>query len=265
MKKNIKFPKEENLKLIEKFFLKKKLNNLIKLSKKPDLKVNNFSSTEQYKPELIDLYRLYQFIVLNKRTTILEFGCGWSSILFSLALEQNKKNYITEVKNLRRNNIFELYSVDDNKKYINLTKKSLRKYTKYDALKTNLAYSKVNITKFNDRISTEYKTIPSISPDFIYLDGPVQMNIGGKLNGFHMNHPDIVPMACDILKIEYFLTPGTIILVDGRAANARFLKNNFQRKWNYNFSKKYDQHIFLLDEEPYGKFSLLQKKFYKKL
>ena len=79
MKKNIKFPKEENLKLIEKFFLKKKLNNLIKLSKKPDLKVNNFSSTEQYKPELIDLYRLYQFIVLNKRTTILEFGCGWSS------------------------------------------------------------------------------------------------------------------------------------------------------------------------------------------
>ena len=37
------------------------------------------------------------------------------------------------------------------------------------------------------------------------------------------------------------------------------------KKKNINFSKKYDQHIFLLDEDPYGKFSLLQKKFYKKI
>ena len=37
-------------------------------------------------------------------------------------------------------------------------------------------------------------------------------------------------MICDILKIEYFLVPGTIIVVDGRTANAIYLKNNFKKK-----------------------------------
>ena len=40
-----------------------------------------------------------------------------------------------------------------------------------------------------------------------------------------------MPMSCDILKIEHFLKPGTIIVVDGRAANSRFIKKNLQRNW----------------------------------
>ena len=35
-------------------------------------------------------------------------------------------------------------------------------------------------------------------------------------------------MSCDILKIEPFLIPGTIILIDGRTANANFLKIIFK-------------------------------------
>ena len=37
-------------------------------------------------------------------------------------------------------------------------------------------------------------------------------------------------MSCDILMIENFLMPGTIIVVDGRGANAEFLRKNFKRK-----------------------------------
>ena len=33
-------------------------------------------------------------------------------------------------------------------------------------------------------------------------------------------------MAADILAIEHFLVSGTLIVVDGRTANARFLKAN---------------------------------------
>jgi hypothetical protein len=51
-------------------------------------------AVESYKPELNDLYRLYQFVLLNKRTTILEFGSGFSSLIFNCALEENKKNKI---------------------------------------------------------------------------------------------------------------------------------------------------------------------------
>ena len=44
-------------------------------------------------------------------------------------------------------------------------------------------------------------------------------------------------MVRDIIKIEYFLTPGTIIITDGRTANAQFLKDNFQRNWIYEYDK----------------------------
>ena len=73
-----------------------------------------------------------------------------------------------------------------------------------------------------------------------------------------------MPMACDILKYEHFLTPGTIILTDGRTANARFLKSNFQRKWIYKHDIFNDQSIFFLNEKPLGKFNKEQINFYFK-
>jgi hypothetical protein len=74
----------------------------------------------------------------------------------------------------------------------------------------------------------------------------------------------MMPMTCDILKIEYFLTPGTIIIIDGRAANAKFLKDHFKRKWIYKNDKKFDQHIFYLNDPVLGKYNKLQLDFYKK-
>ena len=73
-----------------------------------------------------------------------------------------------------------------------------------------------------------------------------------------------MPMACDILKFEYFYTPGTIIVVDGRSANSSFLRNNFQRNWKYTNDEKNDQHIFYLDDKPLGEYNKLQLKFYNK-
>jgi hypothetical protein len=40
--------------------------------------------------------------------------------------------------------------------------------------------------------------------------------------------------------------------VDGRTANARFLKNNLQRDWRYSYEQDYDQHFFELVEPPLG-------------
>ena len=50
----------------------------------------------------------------------------------------------------------------------------------------------------------EYKRLPLINPDLIYLDGPSLFNVKGSINGISTAHPDFMPMSCDILKIESF-------------------------------------------------------------
>ena len=115
---------------------------------------------------------------------------------------------------------------------------------------------------YNGKICTSFEKIPNINPDFIYLDGPDQFNIKGKINSFNIGHNDLMPMTCDLLKIEHFLKPGTIIVVDGRAANSRFLKNNFQRNWQYYYNNVNDQHVFFLKEKPLGVLNKKQLKFY---
>ena len=39
----------------------------------------------------------------------------------------------------------------------------------------------------------------------------------------------MMPMVSDIRKVRTFLYSCTIIVCDGRAANAKFLRDNFQR------------------------------------
>ena len=71
-----------------------------------------------------------------------------------------------------------------------------------------------------------------------------------------------MPMSSDILKIEHFLKPGTIIIVDGRAANSRFLKTNLQRDWQYGYNQINDQHVFFLKKKALGKLNQKQLNFY---
>ena len=68
-------------------------------------------------------------------------------------------------------------------------------------------------------------------------------------------------MAADVLSIEHFLLPGTLIVVDGRTANARFLRANFQRNWLYYHSEDFDQHFFELCERPLGIYNKRQIEF----
>jgi hypothetical protein len=264
----IKIPPNKSKIFIENFFIKKGLKSLLDLSKRGKPSVNQMMVNEPYIPELNDLYRLYQFIVLNKRTTVMEFGSGWSSLIFNLALQELKNKFSEKISNLRRNNPFELFVLENEKKYLNISRNRVNKFNKYlkikKPVKITYCYSEVEMTLFNNRIATQYKKLPLCNPDFIYLDGPGQFNIKKDVNGISTRHNDMMPMVCDILKFEYFFTPGSIIVCDGRAANAKFLKDNFKRKWKYVDDKKNDQHIFWLDDPTLGKYNKLQIDFYKK-
>ena len=263
----LKIPKKKSIKFIENFFSKKKLSFVVNLSKKRKSQVNQMTKNEKYLPNLNDLYRLYQFILINKRTTILEFGSGWSTLIFSLALRDLKLKFNKKVKFLRRNNPFELFVLENQKKYLVNTRNRINKFNNQYRItnKINISYnfSEVEMTTFNNRICTQYKKLPLCNPDFIYLDGPEQFKVKKDVNGISTRHKDMMPMVCDILKFEYFYTPGTIIICDGRGANAKFLKDNLKRKWKYINDRINDQHIFYLRDPSLGKYNDLQLKFYK--
>ena len=184
----MKKPLNKNQKSIENFFIKKGLKLLVDLSKKKKPLVNQMAINEPYIPELDDLYNLYQYVLINKRTTILEFGSGWSSLIFSLALKELADKFSNEVKSLRRNNPFELFVVENEKKYLNITKNRIVQFNKYlkikKPIKINYTLTDVEMTTFKDRICTQYKKLPLCNPDFIYLDGPDQFK-GKKRYKWH--------------------------------------------------------------------------------
>lgn len=273
IKKFVRFPRNLAKKEINKFFINKNLKNLINLAAQKTLSVNKMVANKSYKPELNDLYRLYNFVVMNKRTTILEFGSGFSSLIFLLALQKNKSKYENKIKNLRRNNPFELFIIDNEKKYLNITKKRINEFKKkinnkkfkkdIQNIKINYLFSDCVMTFYKGNYATEYEKIPLCNPDFIYLDGPDQFKIKKKLNNFTTAHKDMMPMVSDILKFENFLTPGTIIISDGRTANCEFMLNNFKRKWIHHYDRRFDQHIFYLNAPSLGKYNDRQLKFYR--
>ena len=259
----LKNPVNVSLSNIKNFFINLGLEEMVNQSVSRDLNVNEMKVDNPYKPDLKDLYRLYFFILNNKRTTVMEFGSGWSSLVMALALTELKKKYSSTISKLRRNNPFELFIIENEKKYFSISKKRLKKFSKKINIKINYLSTDVIMTTYKGIISTEYRKLPLCNPDFIYLDGPDQFNIKGDCNGISIRHIDMMPMNSDILKIEYFLVPGTIVVVDGRGANSNFLKNNLQRKWSYKYDKMFDQHIFVLNDQSIGRYNDLLLNFYK--
>ena len=116
-------------------------------------------------------------------------------------------------------------------------------------------FSGVSVSTFKDRVATYYDRIPNVCPDFIYLDAPDHFIPTGDVRGIGTGHPDRMPMSADILTFEHFLTPWTLLLIDGRTASARFLKANFQRSLEYIHDEASDIDTFVLKEAPLGPYN----------
>lgn len=212
-----------------------------------------------FPPELDDLIRLHFLVTSRKVMNILEFGVGKSTVVFADAIRRNKENYESFVKkNLRRSDPFKVYSIENSEEWIEICKSNFSP----DLISfVEFYFSEVEMTTFNGRVCTMYEELPNVCPDLIYLDAPDQFSVKGEVRGISTRSPDRVPMSADILLIEPFLLPGTLIIVDGRTANARFLKNNLQRDWKYNHFVKEDIHIFELVEPPLGLYNEKQIEF----
>jgi len=212
-----------------------------------------------FPPDPVDLHRLHSAIRMRKVTTILEFGVGYSTLVMADAIEKNRQAYGKYIgTHLRRNNPFEVHAVDADAYFIEKTQLLLPKHLREIV---HFHHSEVSVVNVDGRVATYYEQLPNISPDFIYLDGPDQFVASGDVRGISTKHPDRMPMSADILAFEHFLTPGTIIIIDGRTANARYLIANLQRRWVHNHDEKSDIHTLELRESPLGPYNRAQIEF----
>jgi hypothetical protein len=212
-----------------------------------------------FEPEYNDLCRLHWIALSRKVINILEFGSGYSTAILADAMRTLGKYFGEWAKNsIRSENPFHVYAVEEEQRFWEITQSRLG--SKLQTFAT-VSRSSVDILIHDNRIASVYSKLPNISPDFIYLDGPSQFATTQEINGFSFNSKARMPMSADILRVEFFLEPGTLILVDGRTANARFLKSYLRRNWAYLHDPIGDIHYFELQEEPLGPFNKLKLEF----
>lgn len=225
--------------------------------------VNSFVTEEElnsrlYLPDLKDLYSLYRSVRTSKSVSVLEYGSGWSTLVLALAINENLEAdgpaYINKV---RHPNPFKLMTVDVSRKFQDMAMSRIPA----DLQKVIIpVVSNCEIGTFRDQICSYFTEVPPFTADFIYLDGPDCDQVQGNVGGFNFDfgsesHRYGLPMSGDLLRLEFFFWPGTRIVVDGRGANASFLRSNFTRNWTYEFNKNLDQHFFVLSESAWGDIS----------
>ena len=198
--------------------------------------------------ELDDLCRLHWLVLSRKVFNTLEIGSGFSSVFIADA--KFLLNYFFgKVENIRCEKQFHIYSLGEDKYFLKLTQKRIPQNLKKHV---TLIHDGVDPIVYDGRYALRHKNLPNISPDLIYLDGPSLYATKKKIYGFSFNEICRVPMSADILFIEFFLEPGTFIVVDGRTANSEFLKKHFKRNWRHFHDIKGDCHYFELLEKPWG-------------
>lgn len=211
-------------------------------------------SSRAYPPVLADLASLFLLIRQEKIISAMEYGSGWSTLAIASALTHNQR-LLEDSLEVRHPMPFKLTSVDASTEFSTLAIDRIK--NKHVKSNVNARVARVSMTTYQDHYCHHFEGIPAVTADLIYLDGPDADQVGGDINGFHIRFGSNdktygMPMSVDILNYESFLWPGTFLVVDGRGANARFLKNHLRRDWRYEYSENLDQHFFLLSEDAWG-------------
>ena len=206
-----------------------------------------------FEPEYDDLCRLHYLALQRKAINIVEFGSGFSTAIMADALRLLSEHFGGWVKgNIRCENPFHVFAIEEEQRFLETTQRRLGSKLAHFA---TVSRSSVEFITFDNRFATIYSKIPNVSPDLIYLDGPSQYGTTAEVNGFSFNSSARMPMSADILRFEFFLEPGTLIVVDGRTQNARFLRAYLRRNWAYQHDTVGDIHYFELQETPLGPFN----------
>ena len=209
-----------------------------------DLIPNEAVVSEMFPPDYRDLLRLAVIVRDRKPRSVLEFGSGQSS--FVIAASMARLAFDNPESN------FDFHTVEASKKYADQAQSLVETVTAPSNFEFSVCESSVILQEVTGRFATLYEFIPNVRPDFVYLDGPSPADCSGSIRGFSANDQLRMPMAADLIFLEYFFEPGAVILVDGRTANARFLRDAFLQDWWHHHDTLGDVHYFELAEAPLG-------------
>lgn len=201
-----------------------------------------------YEPELDDLYYLYSMVRDTAAVSVLEFGSGWSTLAFALALDENRQAMSDRYK-VRHPNPFRLMTVEVSDEWMSVT------LARIPSNILGLVVPQVTqsrLAEYDGQIVSLYERLPFFVPDLIYLDGPDPSQVTGEVDGFTSTELHGLPMAGDLLRLEPHFWPWTVIVTDGRRGNARMLEANLRRNWQVLHDPFGDHTLFRLDETPFG-------------
>jgi len=185
-------------------------------------------SAETITADINDLGRLHRIVRERPCVTALEFGIGHSTVVLAHAMEMNEREHgaVMGERASRNSQLFQVFTVDTSEAWIRHTMGRLPPAL---GARVHPTHSPASATTFAGRLCHTYDRLPDVVPDFIYLDGPDPNEVTGSVAGLTFSIPERTAIAADLLVMEPTLLPGTVIVVDGREANVRFLTRNLQR------------------------------------
>lgn len=252
---------------LKKYFYKNQLDKILKTNFKknnipPPFQTFDQEGSNAFPCDIYDLTRLHKIIVSLKVISVLELGSGESTRIMADALRINEKNNLNDslLMKIRKKEKFKIHSIETEKKYLQITERKTKAYQKY----VKYYHTGAIKTQFNDNICGRYKTIPPISANLIYIDGPSPYSYNKKnLNYIDLGFPEITNITCDLLLMEPFLLPGTVVIFDGLTNNAYFNIQRLKRNWLWKHNLKFDYTIMALIDKPLGIHNINELKFQK--
>ena len=214
--------------------------------------LQEWKGIDRLAPQYDDLALLYDVVRRQQSKIIWEFGCGYSTLVLSAAIQKNKEEWKGDAKNYEKILKFWTHYVietDNRRQWWDDTIDNVDRIITTTNIVPHL--SPVVIGDFCGRVCHYHTSLPKIMPTFAYLDGPDPQDVMGTLHGFNFQNSALVPMSADLLFVEPLMWIGTLILVDGREANCSFLGNNFQRNWDVTWIKDGDSTLFHLKDGPF--------------
>jgi hypothetical protein len=195
---------------------------------------------EPYPPVPGDLESLKNILERTNRLNILEYGVGHSTLVFARHIDRTWGLWANTPLPIRLN------VVDASMEYIGYWAKQI-----IEACGALVAdeliyfhHKTPELVNIGNQIVSCYPYMPKVPPDFIYIDAP---------EPYQTKMPDaFAPIIGDVLRYEAFLLPNTIIVIDGRAMQARFLFRHLKNQWHYRYCPERDQHFFVQAEGTLG-------------
>ncbi len=230
------------------------------ISQEIDIEMLMSKEDTSHPPDYLDLARLHLTVRSRKSFIVLEFGVGWSTLVIADALHKNSLDFekFEDKRLVNPNSEFKLYSVDSSEFWIEYSKNRIPEHLLKYVL---FQFSECDATILNGKMCHLYKNLPDINPDIIYLDAPDPRAVNGNINGLTFKAESRLVMSADPLLFETILYPKTLLIIDGRISNARFLKANFYRNWNSVINTEFDISLFELDEISIGSKNLKKLKY----